>query len=100
MFWNSALIININQRRKNERELAPDMAQREDSLLKLVSRSLYGAKVHYALELIQNAEDAGSTSITFIFEEDKIIVVNDGEVFIADDVDAICSVKPGRKKNI
>lgn len=99
MIWNSALIVNINQRRKNEREAAPEMAQREDSLLKLMSRSLYGEKVHYALELIQNAEDADSTSITFIFEEDKIIVVNDGEVFNEDDVDAICSVKPGRKKN-
>ena len=99
MIWNSALIVNIHQSRKNERKLAPKMAQREDSLLKLMSHSLYGEKVHYALELIQNAEDAGSASITFIFEEDKIIVVNDGEVFNADDVDAICSVKPGRKKN-
>ena len=99
MVWNSALVVNIKQKRKNERELAPEMAQREDSLLKLMSRSLYGEKVHYALELIQNAEDAGSNSITFIFEKDKIIVVNDGEVFSADDVDAICSVKPGRKKN-
>jgi len=99
MDWESAVIQDINQRRKRERELAPEMALREDNLLKLMSKSLYGEKVHYALELIQNAEDADASSITFIFEKNKVIVVNDGNVFSADDVDAICSVKPGRKKN-
>ena len=99
MVWNSRFIEDIYLRRKQERDLAPEMAQREDSLLKLISRSLYGEKVHYALELIQNAEDADSSSITFIFEPNQIIVINDGGVFIEDDVDAICSVKPGRKKN-
>jgi hypothetical protein len=97
--WDSGVIQDINQKRKRERELAPEMAQREDNLLKLMSKSLYGEKVHYALELIQNAEDADASSITFIFEKDKVIVLNDGVVFDAEDVDAICSVKPGRKKN-
>lgn len=96
MVWNSAFIEDINRRRKQERELAPDMAKRHDNLLKLTSRSLYGEKVHYALELIQNAEDSGSSSI---FEHDKVVVVNDGELFAPDDVEAICSVEPGRKKN-
>ncbi len=99
MAWNSKFIEDIHLRRRRERDFAPEMAQREDSLLKLMSRSLYGEKVHYALELIQNAEDAYSSSITFVFEKDKIIVINDGAVFVEDDVDAICSVKPGRKKN-
>lgn len=99
MDWDLGVIKVISQRRKRERELAPEMAQREGNLLKLMSKSLYGEKVHYALELIQNAEDADASSITFIFEKDKVIVVNNGIVFEADDVDAICSVKPGRKKN-
>lgn len=75
------------------------MARRHDHLLRLTSRNLYGEKVHYALELIQNAEDADAPSITFIFEKDKLIVVNDGNVFTPDEVEAICSVEPGRKKN-
>ena len=75
------------------------MAKREDNLFKLTSKSLYGEKVHYALELIQNAEDAGASAITFIFDKERLVVVNDGDVFQPDDVDAICSVKPGRKKN-
>lgn len=99
MNWDSDFIEDINRRRKRERELAPEMATREDSLLKLMSRSLYGEKVHYALELIQNAEDANSSSITFIFENERVIVINDGDAFTPDEVDAICSVKPGRKKN-
>lgn len=91
MDWDSAVIQDINQRRKRERELSPEMAQREDNLLKLMSKSLYGEKVHYALELMQNAEDADASAITFIFEKGKVIVVNDGDVFAADDVDAISS---------
>lgn len=99
MNWNSVFIEDINRRRKQERKLAPEMAEREANLLRLMSHSLYGEKIHYALELIQNAEDANSSSITFIFENERVIVVNDGEAFIPDEVDAICSVKPGRKKN-
>lgn len=99
MNWNATLVTEIRKARTDEREKAPKMAKREDNLLKLMSRSLYGEKVHYALELIQNAEDACSSSINFIFERDRIVIINDGEVFEPDDVDAICSVKPGRKKN-
>lgn len=99
MNWNTSFIEGLYKSRKEERDLAPNMAEREDNLFKLMSRSLYGEKVHYALELIQNAEDANASSITFIFEEDMVVVINDGEVFSPDDVDAICSVKPGRKKS-
>jgi len=99
MEWDSSFVEEIRSKRDKERELAPEMAKRQDNLLMLISKSLYGEKVHYALELIQNAEDCGSSSITFIFETDKIIVINDGDVFTSEDVEGICSVEPGRKKN-
>jgi len=99
MKWNSDFIEKIREEQRQERESAPKMAKRDDNLLRLISKSLYGEKVHYALELIQNAEDCGSSSIKFIFEKDKIIVINDGDVFTPGDVEGICSVEPGRKKN-
>lgn len=99
MNWNSAFIEQINSRRKQERKSAPETAEMLDNLLKLTSVSLYGEKVHYALELIQNAEDSEASSIIFIFEKEGTVVFNNGEVFTPGDVDAICSVKPGRKKN-
>jgi hypothetical protein len=99
MRWNSEFIENIQNEQRQERESAPKTAKRQDNLLRLISKNLYGEKVHYALELIQNAEDCGSSYITFIFENDKIIVINDGDVFTSYDVEGICSVEPGRKKN-
>lgn len=99
MNWDSDFIEQINSRRKQERKSAPETAEMLDNLLKLTSASLYGEKVHYALELIQNAEDSEASSIIFLFEKEGIVVLNDGEVFTPGDVDAICSVKPGRKKN-
>jgi len=71
MEWDSAFIEKTYQDRIRERELAPMMARREDNLFKLTSKSLYGEKVHYALELIQNAEDAGASTITFIFDKES-----------------------------
>ncbi len=71
------------------RKFAPDMARRRDNLLRLTSKSLYGEKVHYALELIQNAEDAESTSIAFIFDKDQVIVINDGVVLTPEDITTV-----------
>lgn len=98
MEWDSSFIEGIRKKRNRERELAPEMAKRQDNLLRLTSRSLYGEKVHYALELIQNAEDCQSSSINFIFDQDKVTIKNDGEVFTPDDVEAICSVDPEERR--
>lgn len=91
--WNSALIEEIYSRKIAEK------SDDRDNLLRLTSQSLYGEKIHYVLELIQNAEDEGALSITFIFDDEKVTVINDGEPFDKEDVWTICSVRPGRKKN-
>ena len=52
MEWDSSFIEGIRNKRDKERELAPEMAKRQDNLLMLISKSLYGEKVHYALELV------------------------------------------------
>jgi len=90
--WNSDLIRAIFSQKQREK------SEDRDNLLKLVSKSLYGEAIHYALELIQNAEDEDSSFIKFIFDKDRVTVINDGKSFDDDDVWGICSVRTGRKR--
>lgn len=91
--WDSSLIKRIFTAK--EREKSED----RDNLLLLTSKRLYGEKIHYVLELIQNAEDEASETISFIFDKNGATVINDGRLFDEEDVWGICSVRPGRKKN-
>lgn len=91
--WDSSVIERIFA--EKERERSDD----RDNLLHLTSQRLYGEKIHYALELIQNAEDENSSSVVFIFNDDNVAIVNDGTPFDELDVWRICSVMPQKKKN-
>lgn len=91
--WDSSLIQRIFAAKDAEK------SEDRDNLLSLTSKKLYGEKIHYVLELIQNAEDEGSERIGFAFDENSITVANDGRPFDEEDVWGICSVRPGRKKN-
>lgn len=91
--WDSSLIKEIHAEKEKEK------SEDRDNLLLLISKRLYGEKIHYVLELIQNAEDEASKTITFAFDENSIAVINDGRRFEEEDVWGICSVRPGRKKN-
>jgi len=71
----------------------------KENLLRMVTESAYSEETHYVLELIQNAEDEGSRTITFNITNDSILVENDGEPFSADDVFSICSAGQSRKEN-
>jgi len=90
--WNHSLVEEISAQKQREK------SDDRDNLLRLTSRQLYGEKIHYALELVQNAEDENSSSITFIFDNDNLSVINDGRPFDEKDVWRICSVRPGEKK--
>ena len=90
--WEHSLV------RKIFAEKVREKSQDRDNLLRLTTHRLYGEKIHYALELIQNAEDEDSPSITFIFTDDGIRVINNGNAFDEKDVWRICSVRPGEKK--
>jgi len=90
--WERSLIEKIFTAKQREK------SEDRDNLLRLTSRRLYGEKIHYALELIQNAEDEDSTSVTFIFDNSNLSIINDGRSFDEKDVWRICSVRPGEKK--
>lgn len=91
--WDSSLIERIFSEKQREK------SEDRDNLLRLTSHRLYGEKIHYVLELIQNAEDEKSSSITFVFNDNNIVIINNGKPFDEEDVWGICSVKSGNKKN-
>jgi len=53
---------------------------------------LYAERTHFIFELIQNAEDAGATELSFTVYDDRLEVRHDGRPFTAADVAAICGV--------
>jgi len=91
--WDSSLIKKIFADKELEK------SEDRDNLLRITSQRLYGEKIHYVLELIQNAEDEASSAIIFMFNDDSVTIINNGRSFDEEDVWGICSVRPGRKKN-
>ena len=58
---------------------------------------LYSDRTHFIFELVQNAEDAGATELTFELFGDRLEVRHDGRPFDAADVRGICGVSQGTK---
>lgn len=92
--WNRALITAIRRRKDRFRD-SEDL----EPLLDLAATRLYGKEMHWALELVQNAEDAEASNLIFIFEADRIVVVNNGIPFSSRDAYAICSAGHSPKRN-
>jgi hypothetical protein len=53
---------------------------------------LYSERTHFLFELIQNAEDAGATSLTFNLFDDRLELRHDGRPFTEADVRGVCGV--------
>lgn len=71
-----------------------------ERLTDFISQSVYSSPSHFALEMIQNADDEKSTEIRFYFEKNnKIIVTNNGKRFSKEDVRTICYAGHSLKKN-
>ncbi len=68
----------------------------DTAVLELLGQ-LYSERAHFIFELIQNAEDAGATELTFELFGDRLEVGHDGRPFTAADVRAICGVGQGTK---
>jgi hypothetical protein len=58
---------------------------------------LYSDRAHFIFELIQNAEDAGATELSFTLFPDRLEVRHDGRPFTEDDVRALCGVAQSSK---
>jgi hypothetical protein len=68
----------------------------DTAVLELLGQ-LYSERAHFIFELIQNAEDAGATELTFELFDDRLEVRHDGRPFTAADVRGICGVGEGAK---
>ena len=58
---------------------------------------LYSERTHFIFELIQNAEDAGATELSFELFSDRLEVRHDGRPFTEADVRGVCGVGQSRK---
>jgi hypothetical protein len=68
----------------------------DTAVLELLGQ-LYSERTHFIFELIQNAEDAGATDLTFTLLADRLEVRHDGRDFTTADVRGICGVGQGTK---
>lgn len=64
---------------------------------RILADMLYSDRSHFIFELLQNAEDAGATRISFALFPDRLEVRHDGRPFNEEDVRAICSIGEGTK---
>lgn len=77
----------------------------EDSIhmLGIISESIFSRSAHFILELLQNAEDAGSKigagvgEIGFSVSPVRIKITHNGQPFNEEDVNAICGVRSSKK---
>lgn len=92
--WNHDYIRSVRRGKEKYRD-SPDLHR----LLDLVSESMYGTSIHWALELIQNAEDEEASRVCFTVFDDHVLVENDGEPFNRGDVESICSAAHSFKQN-
>jgi hypothetical protein len=58
---------------------------------------LYSERTHFIFELIQNAEDAGATELSFELFPDRLEVRHDGRPFTEADVRGLCGIGQSRK---
>lgn len=71
----------------------------DEGILKLLTE-LYPDKAHFVYELLQNAEDAKATKVSFKLYKDRLEFVHNGSrLFSLDDIDSITSISGSTKSD-
>jgi hypothetical protein len=95
------LIIRLNKEKSSYS--SPGTARDIANSLESLSSDIYTDSKRFIYELLQNADDASSASnrleVLIAFEEDYLIFAHQGEPFSSIDVESICSVGDGNKRN-
>ena len=73
----------------------------EEMLRRALERivQLYTDKAHFVYELLQNAEDAGATKISFKQYADRLEVLHDGHPFTEENLAGLCDIGKSDKVN-
>ena len=75
-------------------------AGRAEGIKRLLTQ-LYPDKAHFIYELLQNAEDARATSVSFDLQHDRLIFSHDGQqLFTAENVDAITNIDTTKREDV
>lgn len=81
----------------------PEQAVNQAESLKSLSRDLYTDSKRFIYELLQNADDSTSPNknvdIYIRFFDDVMLLAHTGQPFTARDIEGLCSVSHGTKKN-
>jgi hypothetical protein len=66
-----------------------------------IFEDFYPDRAHFVYELLQNAEDAGATQVTFTLKQDRLVCEHDGRrMFTEADVSAITGIHNSTKNKI
>ena len=58
---------------------------------------MYTHRTHFIFELVQNAEDAEATELSFTLHDDRLEVQHNGRAFTEQDVEGICGIGASTK---
>lgn len=64
-----------------------------------IFEDFYPDRAHFVYELLQNAEDAGATTVTFTLMPDRLVCEHDGRPFTLEDVRSITGLHDSTKAN-
>jgi len=90
--------MNVIQDVHKDREDLARVLKKHTGLRKFVE-DLYPDKAHFIYELLQNAEDRGTTAVRFALSPDRLRFEHDGEPFRPQDIYAITDIGEGTKAN-
>jgi hypothetical protein len=76
-------------------DMEADFTRAKETLVKL-----YSEGTHFIYELIQNAEDANATRVSFNQFADRLEVLHDGKPFTVSNIQSLCTIANSDKVNI
>jgi hypothetical protein len=79
-------------------KLAAVLVDEDYSGIRAIVEELYPDRAHFLFELLQNAEDAGATEVSFDLRPDTLILQHDGRPFDERDVWGITNIGKGTKR--